>query len=345
MTLHDAVAACLRRLPAETAHNIALWGLSRGLGPRATMSPDPILATRAFGRDFANPIGLAAGFDKNARAAYQLFGMGFGFVEIGGVTPKPQAGNPKPRLFRLPADAAVINRMGFNNDGAATVSARLGTDPPGIVGVNLAANADSDDPAADFETLAAIFAPVTAFLTLDISCPNTANGRVFLSPKPLADLLTRVRACLPAAAPALLIKLAPDLEPGQLEPILDTAMAANVDGVIVCNTTVSRPDGLQSTAVRERGGLSGQPLFAPSTELLKRTYAYTRGTVPLIGVGGVASAEQAYAKIRAGASLVQLYTALVYHGPSIIGRIQHGLADLLRRDGFKSVGDAVGADQ
>ena len=345
MTLHDAVAAALRRLPPETAHNAALWGLRHGLGPRATADPDPILKTRVFGRDFPNPLGLAAGFDKSARATAHLFGFGFGFVEIGGVTPRPQPGNPRPRLFRLPADRAVINRMGFNNDGAAAVAARLAEPPPGLLGVNLAANADSPDPAADFETLAATFAPLAAFLTLDISCPNTTNGRLFLSPGPLADLLARVRQQLPADPPAILIKLAPDLDDTGLDPILDTAIAAPVDGIIVCNTTVDRPTGLHGPAVRERGGLSGQPLFAPSTALLRRVYAYTGGAVPLIGVGGIASADQAYEKIRAGASLLQLYTALVYQGPSIIGRIQRGLADRLRRDGFATVADAVGAAQ
>ena len=342
MILHDAAAAALRRLPPETAHNAALWGLRHGFGPRATASPDPILATRVFGRDFPNPLGLAAGFDKNARAANRLFGLGFGFVEVGGVTPRPQPGNPRPRLFRLPEDHAIINRMGFNNDGAAAIAARLAAPPPGILGVNLAANADSPDPTADFESLTTTFAPLAAFLTLDISCPNTANGRVFLSPGPLADLLARVRARLPDNPPAVLVKLAPDLEPGQLEPILDTALAASVDGIIVCNTTITRPPDLKSAAVRERGGLSGQPLFAPSTDLLRRTYAYTHGAVPLVGVGGIASAEQAYEKIRAGASLLQLYTALVYHGPGIVGRIQRGLADLLRRDGRQTITDAIG---
>lgn len=344
LPIHDAAAACLRHLPAEVAHNAALWGLRHGLGPHQSPAGSPSLAIRAFGLDFPNPIGLAAGFDKSARAAAQLFGFGFGFVEIGGVTPRPQSGNHRPRLFRLPSDQAVINRMGFNNDGAAIVRDRLAllTDP-GIIGVNLAANGDSAEPIADFEHLVATFAPVAAFLTLDISCPNTANGRVFLSPAPLADLLARARAQLPKPGTPILIKLAPDLTDAELHAILDVALAARVDGIIVSNTTTARPATLQSRHAGETGGLSGAPLFARSTELLRQVHAHTAGQPPLIGVGGIATADQAYAKIRAGASLLQLYTALVYNGPGLIGRLLNDLAALLRRDGFKCVADAVGA--
>ncbi len=345
--LHAAAAACLRHLPAEAAHNAALWGIRHGLGPRLPPAGDPRLTTTAFGLDFPNPLGLAAGFDKSARAAAQLFGFGFGFVEVGGVTPLPQAGNPRPRLFRLPADQAVINRMGFNNPGAAVVHDRfLRLNAPGIIGVNLAANGDSPEPVADFERLVATFAPVAAFLTLDISCPNTANGRVFLSPAPLADLLARTRAKAPNRTP-LLIKLSPDLTDIELHDILDVALdavrAAAVDGIIVSNTTTARPPGLRSPRAAQKGGLSGAPLFEPSTALLRQVYAYTGGQIPLIGVGGIATPEHAYAKIRAGASLLQLYTALVYSGPGVVSRTLDGLSALLSRDGFSNVADAVGA--
>lgn len=343
LLVHDAAAACLRLLPPEAAHNAALWGLRHGFGPRQSTVGDPSLKTQVFGLDFPNPLGLAAGFDKSARAAAQLFGFGFGFVEIGGVTPRPQSGNPRPRLFRLPSDQAVINRMGFNNDGAAIVRDRLARlAGPGIIGVNLAANGDSAEPVADFEHLVAAFAPVAGFLTLDISCPNTANGRVFLSPAPLADLLARARAQVPDPGTPILIKLAPDLTGAELRAILDVALAAPVDAIIVSNTTTARPSTLRSRHAGEAGGLSGQPLFAPSTQLLAQVYAHTGGQVPLIGVGGITTAAQAYAKIRAGASLLQLYTALVYNGPSIVGRLLDGIAAHLRRDGFRCVADAVG---
>ncbi len=343
LPFHDAAAACLRHLPAETAHNAALWGVRHGLGPHHPPAADRRLATTVFGLDFPNPLGLAAGFDKSARAAANLFGFGFGFIEVGGVTPRPQIGNPRPRLFRLPADHAVINRMGLNNPGAAVVHDRLSRlTNPGIIGVNLAANGDSAEPAADFEHLAAVFAPVAAFLTLDISCPNTANGRVFLSPAPLADLLTRTRAKTPGGTP-ILIKLSPDLTDDELHAILDVALAAAVDGIIISNTTTARPPGLRSPRATQNGGLSGAPLFDSSTALLRQVSTYTGGQIPLIGVGGIATAEHAYAKIRAGASLLQLYTALVYHGPSVVGRILEGLSALLRRDGFNNVADAVGA--
>ena len=349
--LYDLGTAVLRRLPAETAHGLALGALSRGLGPHRKPVNDPRLATRFCGRTIPVPVGISAGFDKSAVAIGGVFGLGTGFVEVGGVTPRPQAGNPRPRLFRLAADGAAINRMGFNNDGLDAVATRLAawrqhpsSDLP--VGVNLAANADSDDPAGDFETLVRRLAPLADFLTVDISCPNTANGQVFLDPGRLRDLLARLNAVRAEAGgnAAMLVKLAPDIETGPLDTLLDIIVAAGVDGITVSNTTIARPAELRSADRSERGGLSGRPLFARSTEMLRHVYRHTGGSVPLVGVGGVASGADAYAKVRAGAGTVQLYTALIYAGPGLIGRICRDLAALLARDGFASVADAVGAD-
>jgi dihydroorotate dehydrogenase len=350
--LYDLGTALLRRLPAETAHGIALGALARGIGPHYRLPDDPRLATRFCGRPIPMPIGISAGFDKSAVAIGGVFALGTGFVEVGGVTPRPQAGNPRPRLFRLAADAAAINRMGFNNDGLDAVAARLAawrrnptSDLP--VGVNLAANADSDAPAGDFETLVRRLAPLADFLTVDISCPNTANGQVFLDPDRLRDLLARlnaVRTEVAAGRTSMLVKLAPDIETDPLDTLLDIIVAAGVDGITVSNTTIARPADLRSPESGERGGLSGRPLFARSTEMLRHVYRRTGGAVPLVGVGGIASGTDAYAKIRAGASVVQLYTALIFAGPGLIGRIGRDLSALLARDGFESVADAVGAD-
>ena len=351
--IHDAAAALLRQLPPERAHRAVLWGLSHGLGPRQSGADDPILASNLWQRSFANPIGLAAGFDKNAGALRGLMQLGLGFVEVGGVTPKPQRGNPRPRLFRLPGDRAVINRMGFNNDGLDVIHRRLQQRQAAadqILGINLAANTDTHDPIADFALLVRTLAPLAGFLTIDISCPNTANGQMFLSPAPLRDLLDRLqderRAVTPGqSAPPMLAKLAPDIDDDALAPIIATLEAANIDGIIVCNSTTARPGDLTDANKGERGGLSGKPLFKRSTELLRRVYGLTGGKIPLIGVGGIASGADAYAKIRAGASLVQLYTALVYAGPSLIVKIKRDLATLLQRDGFPTLTAAIGADQ
>lgn len=350
--LYDIGTALLRRLPAEAAHGLALGALAHGFGPHRPPIADPRLQSVFCGRTIPVPIGVSAGFDKNARAIGGVFSLGTGFVEVGGVTPKPQAGNPKPRLFRLSADRAAINRMGFNNDGLDAVAARLeawrrnpACDLP--VGVNLAANGDSAEPAADFEALVARLAPLADFLTVDISCPNSANGQVFLDPDRLRDLLARLNATRATAAgekPAMLVKLAPDTDTATLDTLLEIIMAAGVDGITVANTTVARPNELRSPEKSERGGLSGRPLFAPSTEMLRHVYRRTGGTLPLVGVGGIGSGADAYAKVRAGASLLQLYTALIYEGPGLIRRICRDLSALLARDGFASIADAVGAD-
>ena len=351
--LYDIGARALTLLPPERGHQAALWGLSHGFGPRGRADQPAGLAQTLWGRSFANPVAISAGFDKNAMAIAGAMALGVGFVEVGGVTPRAQPGNPRPRLFRLTADRAAINRLGFNNDGAEAVSRRIAsyraaTEDARPLGVNLAANSDSTDPANDFEKLVEAFAPISDFLTIDISCPNSKNGMVFLSPGPLEDLLGRLTTLRDkldlARPPAMLVKIAPDIENDALDILLEIIMAAGIDGITVCNTTTARPDTLTSPDRHERGGLSGKPLFARSTEMLHHVYQVTGGTIPLIGVGGISSGADAYAKIRAGASLVQLYTALVYDGPGLIGRIKRDLAALLAADGFASLPDAVGSD-
>ncbi len=331
----------LHALDPERAHAVTLRLLELGIVPPQPEVTHPALATELFGKPLAHPLGLAAGFDKNARVYAPMFRQGFSFVEVGGVTPLAQAGNPRPRVFRLPEDGAVINRMGFPNDGADAVEARLrARAAPGLLGVNLASNAQCDDPVADFTRLVQRFAPIAAFLTLDISCPNTANGQVFLDPLKLRELLAAVNAVRPAAP--LAAKLAPDIEDERADALVDELVAARIDGIVVSNTTRMRPP-LQSGARAERGGLSGPPLFASSTALLTRVYRRTNGRVPLIGVGGIASGADAYAKIRAGARALQLYTALIYGGPSAATRIKRDLAGLLERDGL-TLAQAIGRD-
>jgi dihydroorotate dehydrogenase len=304
---------------------------------------EPSLAIALFGRTLAHPVGLAAGFDKNARVFRRMYAQGFACVEVGGVTPRPQRGNKRPRVFRLPDDRAVINNMGFPNDGADAVLRRLGGErPAGMLGINLASNAASAEPADDFVELVRRFAPYADYLTLDISCPNTANGKVFLEPARLRDLLERVggvdRGPLP---PKLVAKLSPDIDDALLATLVEILLAAKIDGIIVSNTTSDRPAALRGDASM-RGGLSGRPLLAPSTALLARVAEFTAGAVPLIGVGGIASGPDAYAKIRAGASAVQLYTGLVYGGTALVTRIKRELAVLLMRDGYANLQEAVG---
>ncbi|HEX3468645.1 MAG TPA: quinone-dependent dihydroorotate dehydrogenase, partial [Candidatus Elarobacter sp.] len=327
----------LHALDPEDAHELTLCALETGLVPGQPLGDDPILATTLFGRALANPIGLAAGFDKNARVHDRMAAHGFGFVEIGGVTPRPQRGNPRPRVFRLPEDDAVINRLGFPNDGADAVERRLrrsGRQRIGL-GINLASNADSIDPAADFVALAQRFAPYADYLTLDVSCPNTVNGQVFLDPVRLADLLARLDAIgWGTTRPALVAKLSPDVDDALLGRLVEVLMEGGIDGIAVANTTRERPEGLRGAGAQQTGGLSGRPLFAASTAVLSRVRVLTGGRVTLIGIGGVASGADAYAKVRAGASAVQLYTALIYGGTALVTSIKRELAQLLRRDGF-----------
>ncbi len=358
----------LGRLDPETAHDLTLWalrlGLGRGLGPTGAAPDDPVLAVRLWGRDFANPLGLAAGFDKNATVIGATLRWGFGFVEVGSITPAAQPGNPRPRVFRLAADEAVINRLGFPSQGLAAAAARIGRwrarvarmpaerRPAGRLGVNLGKNRDSADPAADYAADyaegARMLAPFADYLAVNVSSPNTPGLRALQGRDQLVRIVGQVRAALaalpPAARPPLLVKIAPDLSAADMTEIAAVAVELELAGLIVGNTTVARPETLTGADRGEAGGLSGRPLFAPSTRVLGEIYRLTGGRVPLIGVGGVGSAADAYAKIRAGASLVQLYTALIYRGPGLVAEIKAGLAARLRRDGFARLSEAIGAD-
>ncbi len=338
----------LHLLDPERAHGVAVWALSRGFGPRQAETDDPALAMRLWGMDFPNPIGLAAGFDKDAAAYRGALRLGFGFVETGTVTPKPQPGNPKPRVFRLNEDAAVINRNGFNSRGLDVAAARLAARGAGIVGANIGRNKDSVDATADYVAGAARLAPLSDYLVINVSSPNTPGLRELQGRAALAELIAAVRsaatkACDGVARPVL-VKIAPDLTDDDKRDIAAVALACDLDGLIISNTTVARPAGLNSAARDETGGLSGAPLFAPATELLRDMYRRTEGRMPLIGVGGVADGAGAYAKIRAGASLVQLYTAMVFEGSGLIPRIKRELSARLKSGGFATVSDAVGAD-
>ncbi len=340
----------LRALDAEAAHRLTIAALRLGLVRRRRRPGDTRLATRVWSLSFANPLGLAAGFDKNGEVMDAMLSLGFGFVEIGTVTPRAQAGNPRPRLFRLPADRAVINRLGFNNDGAAVVAARLAhwrqQGGRGLVGVNIGPNRDESDPAAACAGLVRTFAPLADYLVINLSSPNTPGLRELQAGPALDAILGMCRAARAEARviPPLLVKIAPDLTDGDLAAIAAVLADGGAEGVIVSNTTTDRPHGLRGRHRDETGGLSGRPLFAASTALLSRFYALTGGRMPLIGAGGIGSGSEAYAKIRAGASLVQLYTALVYGGPGLIGRILADLAKRLEADGFATVSEAVGAD-
>ncbi|SDY91711.1 dihydroorotate oxidase A [Jannaschia faecimaris] len=335
--------ALLRRFDPERAHGLALMALNAGLGPRGGPVTSPRLRTTLAGLELPNPVGLAAGFDKNATALAPLARCAFGFLEVGAVTPRPQPGNPKPRLFRLTEDAAAINRFGFNNEGMDAIAARLATRPAdAVIGLNLGANKDSADRAEDFARVLTTCGPHVDFATVNVSSPNTEKLRDLQGAAALRALLDGVlatRDALPRHIP-IFLKIAPDLTEADLA---DVARAAGgIDAIIATNTTLDR-DGLTSFHKSEKGGLSGQPLFEKSTRTLARLSTLT--DLPLVGVGGVATAEQAYAKIRAGASAVQLYTALVYAGISLPGQIARDLDTLLARDGFDTVADAVGSDR
>lgn len=348
MDLYRLTGPLIRLLDPERAHGLALWALKNGFVPPEAAVEDPSLRTTLWGLDFPNPVGLAAGFDKNAEVIDPMLGQGFGFVEVGSVTPEPQPGNPKPRLFRLSDARAVINRMGFNNDGLAPVLLRLleRKDRPGIVGVNLGKNKTQEDAIADYVKGVEFFAPLADYLVINVSSPNTPGLRALQSAEALDALLAAAMSAREAAprTPPLLLKIAPDLTDEDKADIAVLALKHTVNGVIVSNTTIGRPDGLDPAHAAETGGLSGRPLFQPSTAMLGDFYRATEKRVPLVGVGGVENAATAYAKIKAGASLVQLYSALVFEGPALVARINRGLVDLLRADGFKSVSEAVGKD-
>jgi dihydroorotate dehydrogenase len=341
----------LRWLDPEDAHRLAIGGL-RWLPPIRPRPDDAKLAVRAFGLNFPNPVGMAAGFDKSAEAADALLRLGFGFVEIGSVTPKPQAGNPRPRLFRLERDQAIINRMGFNNDGEQAVLRRLANRAHfgGIVGVNIGANKDSQDRVADYVRLIESFAPVASYFTVNVSSPNTPGLRNLQQASALDDLLARVidareRVRQNAGESPVLLKIAPDLTLNELDDIVQVARARRVDGMIVGNTTISRSASLrEQNRAREAGGLSGRPLFRLSTRMVAETYVRAEGAFPLIGVGGIDSGGAALTKIRAGATLIQLYSSLVYKGLGLVDDIKRDLASTLLRTGRDSLDEIVGAD-
>lgn len=335
----------LHALDAERAHGLTIAALKMGLVPSPAPRPRPELAQRLFGLAFPNPLGLAAGFDKNAEVAEAALRLGFGFVEVGTVTPRPQIGNPKPRLFRLAEDRAVINRMGFNNEGHAQMRRRLVGPRPGIIGVNIGANKDSDDRVADYVAGYRCFAGLADYVTVNISSPNTPGLRNLQGKGELDTLLARLGEAREAVGikPPILLKIAPDLSESEIGQIAEACLAGPVAGVIISNTTIGRPP-LRSSHAGETGGLSGSPLFALATRQLARFYLVTGGGIPLIGVGGIEDAETAWTKIRAGASLLQLYSALVYKGPALVEEILEGLAAKLTSAGYGAVEEAVGCE-
>ncbi|ABF64283.1 dihydroorotate oxidase A [Ruegeria sp. TM1040] len=345
MKLSEKLAlGLMHRLDPETAHGLSIKALRAGLTPRPGPVTSPRLRTDVAGLSLPNPVGLAAGFDKNAEALAPLSEAGFGFIEVGAATPRPQPGNPKPRLFRLSEDRAAINRFGFNNEGMDTIGKRLAQRPKsGVIGLNLGANKDSEDRAQDFARVLSHCGAHLDFATVNVSSPNTEKLRDLQGKDALASLLAGVidaREALQRPIPVFL-KIAPDLDISGLDDIAEVARDSGIDAVIATNTTLSR-DGLKSTHRDEMGGLSGAPLFERSTRVLAQLSQRLDGAVPIIGVGGISTAEGAYAKIRAGASAVQLYTALVYGGLSLASEVASGLDALLARDGFSNVAEAVG---
>jgi len=341
----------LRLLDPEDAHRLAIRALKFPPYVKLVVD-DPRLAMRAFGLNFPNPVGMAAGFDKHAEVPDALLKLGFGFVEVGTVTPLAQVGNPRPRVFRLNRDEGVINRLGFNSEGADAVLRRLAAraDAGGIVGVNIGANRESPDRIADYVRLIETFAPVVSYFSVNISSPNTPGLRELQQAKVFDDLLARVmdaraRMSRQAGTTPVLIKIAPDLTLSELDDVVGAARRHRVDGMIIGNTTVRRPPTLRDLpTAREAGGLSGRPLFALATRMLAETYVRVEGAFPLIGVGGIDSGETALAKIRAGACLIQLYSALVFHGLRLVAAIKSGLSDELRRGGHAGLDELVGTD-
>ncbi len=346
--LYSLLRPALFRLPAETAHSLTIAALRLG-GHEERGAPEPRLCQRVAGITFPNPVGMAAGFDKNAEVPGALIGLGFGFVEVGTITPRPQSGNPRPRLFRLAEDRAVINRMGFNNDGADAVAARLearrgksAVVGPAVVGINIGANKDSPDRIADYARMTRIMAPLATYLSVNVSSPNTPGLRALQDKGALDALLDAVIEARGTSTTPIFLKLAPDLTASDVDAICKVAHDKRLDALIISNTTVTRPP-LRSAHAGETGGLSGEPLRAIALERLRDFRKASGGTIPLIGVGGIASAEDAWARIKAGASLVQLYSALVYEGPGLARRIARGLAEKVREEGFCSIAEAVGS--
>lgn len=346
-------------MDAENAHRLTITALAKA--PTAllrTFYPlrnQPQMKQHLMNRTFYNPVGLAAGFDKNGEALSGLMALGFGFVEAGTVTLKPQEGNPRPRIFRSPAHKAVINRMGFPNQGAAAFKTNLEKflaakpRPNGVLGINIGMNKDQTNPAKDYTALIRLLGPMADYLTINISSPNTPGLRNLQDKEPLAELLDAVMAerrlsCGSSNPPPLLVKLAPDLTEEQLTDIAAVLLEKQVDGVILTNTTLARPEFLPKDFAAEKGGLSGAPLKDKSTETIRTMYRLTGGQLPIIGAGGICNGADAYAKIRAGASLIQVYSGLVYEGPSLVRQINDDLGRYLIRDGFPNIEHAVGAD-
>jgi len=350
--LYRLAAPILRALDPERAHGLTILALKWGLGPTAQQHDPENLAINVLGLQFPNPIGLAAGFDKNAEVPQAMLQMGFGFTEVGTVTPQPQAGNPKPRLFRLVDDQAVINRMGFNNQGLEAAIQRLQALPSkhGIVGANVGANKTSSNRIQDYVVGIRKLWTYADYFTVNVSSPNTPGLRGLQDKESLDELLREVQAVRAdcrqeyGTHKPILLKVAPDLEDGAIEDIATLVIDHQIDGLIVSNTTIGRREDLKSPLASETGGLSGVPLFGLSTDVLAKFYRATKGSVPLVGVGGIASADDAYRKIKAGASLLQLYSALTFQGPDMIMRLKEGLSEALVRDGFARLSDAVGID-
>lgn len=342
--LYPLLRPALKLFDAENAHRLAILAL-KAMPLHGSMSHDGPLAITVAGISFPNPLGIAAGFDKDAEVPDALLGVGFGFAEVGSITPLPQAGNPRPRLFRLDEDRGVINRMGFNNRGAEAAVARLArrAGRPGVVGINIGANKDSPDRIADYATMARLMAPLASYLAVNISSPNTPGLRALQDEAALTGLLDAVFEARGRKGPPVFLKVAPDLEPADIDAIARIAIDRQLGALIVSNTTVSRPR-LKSRHAGESGGLSGAPLKDLAQQRLRDFRRATGGAIPLIGVGGIANAEDAWARIRAGASLVQLYSAMAFAGPGIARTITRGLTRLMKRDGFATIADAVGSE-
>ncbi len=353
-TLYKLARPLLFRLDPEAAHNLTIKALKTGLIPHRSTTGNKALQVTLWNRHFPGPVGIAAGFDKNAEVIAPLLRLGCGFVEVGTVTPQPQAGNPRPRIFRAPDNEAVINRMGFPNRGLAVFRRNLeifrasNKQPDGLIGLNIGMNKDQSDPAQDYTMLVRELAPLADYLTVNISSPNTPGLRDLQTPEHLAPLLDAIMAARNETCqkdpPPLLVKLAPDLDDRQKEDIAKTVMACGIDGLILTNTTLDRPTQLAPGFAGEKGGLSGAPLRDKATQTIRDFYALTGERLPLIGVGGISSGADAYEKIKAGASLVQLYSALVFKGPDVVHSINMELKSLLQRDRFSHISEAVGAE-
>ena len=352
MNSFDLIGPCIRLLDPEKAHTLTMWSLKNGLVPKPQSIVNPSLNVTLWGRDFSNPLGLAAGFDKNAEAVEPMLALGFGFTEVGSITPLAQPGNPKPRIFRLSEDKAVINRMGFNNGGAEAAGERLAAIRKnklrGLLGVNLGKNKNTEVALDDYQKGAKQLCRYADYMVINVSSPNTPGLRALQGKDELEVLISGVQEVLNDVmgdkAPPLVLKIAPDLTQEDKEDIAAVALKLSLDGLTITNTTIERPESLKSSHRSEGGGLSGAPLFEPSTAVLRDMYRLTEGKIPLIGVGGISNGEQAYAKIKAGASLIQLYSALVYSGPPLVQGILKDLIRFLNRDGYNSISEAVGAD-